>query len=401
MKQRVIDSLISFALNKNSNTNNELLNIIQVETDLSKEEIKSRSQQVLKYLLNHYSLFSIETIDHFNLRLLRTFARDLKLPANFEVSLEIPQLILKAIDKLIGRAGSDKEITQLLVDFALQKTDEDKSWDITQDLNRAAKLLTSENDLPYLEKLSNKSITDFKNLEKQILESLHAEKSKAVAEASKLLQIFSKEGLERGHFSGGYSYDFFVKISEENFQVKFDLSWQKNLGIKPLYKAKEDPIIVQKIDALTPDVISTFNNIKSSFYTINLYENILKNLVPLATVNLINQELETIKKEDGILPISEFNKIISNEIKNEPAPYIYERLGERYRHFFIDEFQDTSQLQWQNLAPLIDNALAQNYSTNTFGSLLLVGDAKQSIYRWRGGLPEQFIDLCYSQNPFP
>jgi len=88
--------------------------------------------------------------------------------------------------------------------------------------------------------------------------------------------------------------------------------------------------------------------------------------------------------------------LIHQEIKDQPAPYLYERLGDRYRHFFIDEFQDTSLLQWGNLQPLIGNSLSQQP-----GSAMLVGDVKQSIYRWRGGLPEQFIELCNKKNPFP
>jgi ATP-dependent exoDNAse (exonuclease V) beta subunit len=113
----------------------------------------------------------------------------------------------------------------------------------------------------------------------------------------------------------------------------------------------------------------------------------------------VNQEIETIKEEKNILPISEFNSLINKEIKNQPAPFIYERLGEKYHHFFIDEFQDTSKLQWENMIPLIDNALSQELEPSA-GSLLLVGDAKQSIYRWRGGLPEQFMDLYGNVNPF-
>ena len=91
---------------------------------------------------------------------------------------------------------------------------------------------------------------------------------------------------------------------------------------------------------------------------------------------------------------------ISNQIKNQPTPFIYERLGERYRHFFIDEFQDTSEMQWQNLIPLIDNALSGQDDFGVKGTLMIVGDPKQSIYRWRGGKAEQFIELSKDQNPF-
>ena len=88
-------------------------------------------------------------------------------------------------------------------------------------------------------------------------------------------------------------------------------------------------------------------------------------------------------------------------MREQPAAFIYERIGEKLKHYFIDEMQDTSGLQWQNLIPLIDNALSQEN-----GSLLLVGDAKQAIYRWRGGEADQFISLASNidseahNNPF-
>src|SRR5690606_30910648 len=96
----------------------------------------------------------------------------------------------------------------------------------------------------------------------------------------------------------------------------------------------------------------------------------------------------------------EFNNIIHYEIQNQPAPFIYEKLGDRYTHFFIDEFQDTSQMQWEKLAPLIENSLSGQNDYGERGSLMIVGDPKQSIYRWRGGKAEQFITLSEKQTPF-
>ena len=95
---------------------------------------------------------------------------------------------------------------------------------------------------------------------------------------------------------------------------------------------------------------------------------------------------------------AEFNQLISDTIKDEPAPFIYERIGEKFRYYFIDEMQDTSELQWQNIIPLINNALASENELGERGKLLLVGDAKQSIYRWRGGKASQFIDLSSKEN---
>ena len=122
----------------------------------------------------------------------------------------------------------------------------------------------------------------------------------------------------------------------------------------------------------------------------------LKSIIPLAVLNHINLELTRIKEDNNIRLNAEFNQLISDNIKDQPAPFIYERIGQRFMHYFIDEMQDTSVLQWQNIIPLIDNALAQENS-----NLLLVGDGKQAIYRWRGGKAEQFIVLgSDDENPF-
>ena len=97
---------------------------------------------------------------------------------------------------------------------------------------------------------------------------------------------------------------------------------------------------------------SDFNETKRLYYQISFLKNFLKNLIPLSVINEIQKELQLLKEEQNILLISEFNSIISNEIKDQPAPFIYERIGERYHNYFIDEFQDTSEMQWENLIPL-------------------------------------------------
>src|SRR5690606_32484512 len=144
------------------------------------------------------------------------------------------------------------------------------------------------------------------------------------------------------------------------------------------------------LDELTPAIAQLFEKSKTAVSQFGFYTALLKNLNPLMLLNIIQKEYTALQEEKNVLPISAFNTLINNEIKNQPAPFIYERLGEKYHHYFIDEFQDTSQLQWNNLVPLIDNALSQAESNVGGGSLLIVGDAKQAIYRWRGGYPEQF-----------
>jgi ATP-dependent exoDNAse (exonuclease V) beta subunit len=154
------------------------------------------------------------------------------------------------------------------------------------------------------------------------------------------------------------------------------------------------------IEAIIPDLLAVLSKVYALFEKIYFYKAFLKNITPLSLLNTVSNELAKIQQEQNILSITEFNALIHREIQNQPAPFIYERLGERYRHFFIDEFQDTSEMQWQNLIPLIDNALSGQDEYGDKGTLMIVGDPKQSIYRWRGGKAEQFIELSKDQNPF-
>lgn len=165
------------------------------------------------------------------------------------------------------------------------------------------------------------------------------------------------------------------------------------LGGEPMYgKTAAKNLDTALIDSLQPQIATYFEDVRNAFGTLNFMQNALKYLPPLALLNRIQKEIALIKEEENILPIWEFNGVISSELSTQPAPFIYERIGEKFRHYFIDEFQDTSVLQWQNFIPLILNAVQSQVNHQT-GSVLLVGDAKQSIYRWRGGKAEQFMNL--------
>lgn len=404
MKERIIETLVQFSKTTATQEPPAMLTQIAEEIEIDIDALQQKSKKVLSHLLHHYSQFSVETIDHFNHRLIRTFARDLKLPAHFEVSLDTHQLMQEAVDKLIAKAGEDKAITKVLVQYALQKTDEDKSWDIANDITNTASLLLNENDAAHLKKFETATLDDFQKFKN----SIQRKKDILLLDISRLanetLTLINESGLEKTDFSGGsraYFPSYLEKLAQSNPGVSFGAVWQESMGEKPMYpKSKTTDVVAETIDSLTPQFITVFQQTKQMVTQLWLYDNILKNLIPLSVINLVQQEFEALKEQYNVLPISEFNALIHKEIKDQPAPFIYERLGDKYRHFFIDEFQDTSSLQWLNLIPLIDNALSQQFEDSTQGSLLLVGDAKQAIYRWRGGWPEQFINLYGAENPF-
>jgi len=401
MKSRILDSLHSFSkMHQNEVTNHSLSRAIVEATQIPKEKFSLKAKYILESILSNYALFSVETIDHFNHRLLKTFAKDLRLSQNFEVYLDSPLLLAEAVDRLILKAGEDSDITKWLIRFAIEKTEADKSWDIAYDLNKVATMLLKEEDFACIEGLKDTPLIAFENLKNKLHGEIIEKEKAALSKAQNMLSTMNELQLDRSHFSGGYLYDFLSKVSESNFRVNLEAKWIHTLGEKKLYPSRVAGGLVDSIERITPEVCETIAYIKTTLYDILLYKNVVQNLIPLATVHLIQAEVESIKEEQNILPISEFNKIINQEIKGQPALYIYERLGERYKHFFIDEFQDTSKLQWQNLIPLIENPLVQENQDGNVNSLLLVGDPKQSIYRWRGGFPEQFIALTENENPF-
>ena len=263
-----------------------------------------------------------------------------------------------------------------------------------------AKLIFNENSLTHLDTLKSNNLNDFQNFQNK----LHSKKDlleKNIFKKSSLVldQIFSAE-LKPEDFLRKTLPNHFDKLKNGNYNAYGNKLLENLQNGTALYKAKASAKVTSTIDALTPFLLESYLQVKALVFQHHLIVEILKKLIPLSVVNLVNKEIEFLKEDQNILPISDFNQLINSEIKNQPAPFIYERLGEYYRHFFIDEFQDTSLLQWNNLVPLIENAISQQYQNGQQGTLMLVGDVKQSIYRWRGGLPEQFMDLINDGNPF-
>jgi ATP-dependent exoDNAse (exonuclease V) beta subunit len=400
MKERILDMLKSFSEKESLVNPNPMFKAICEELLIRPEALYNKSKHILKHIIHHYGAFDISTIDGFTHRIIRTFAHDLKLPVNFEVELDQERLLNEAVDSLISRAGKDEILTKILVDFAIEKADDDKSWDISYDFNKIAKLLVNENDLKEIVKLKGKTLQDFNALKKQLLKQISETEQYIKSLADSTLRLIEEAGLEHNDFSGGknaYIPNYFLKLQQLNFSINFNTAWINNLEDKPLYpKTSTTDDVKQILDTIKPEIVLAFNTSRDYVFRIKFLKSASKNITPLSVLNAIQNELNTLKEEQNKMLISEFNKIISNEIKDQPTPFIYERLGEKFKHYFIDEFQDTSQMQWENLVPLLDNALA---SAN--GSAMLVGDAKQAIYRWRGGEAEQFIHLYNkTKNPF-
>ncbi|WP_439152511.1 UvrD-helicase domain-containing protein [Winogradskyella sp.] len=397
MKERVINMLKIFSTEDNLKKPHPMFNDICSDLSLTSNELFIKSKHVLKHIIHNYGAFNISTIDGFTHRVIRTFAHDLKLPVNFEVELDQERLLNEAVDSLIAKAGTNKDLTKILVDFAIEKTDEDKSWDISYDFNKISKLLINENDYTHIKSLKERTQADFKCLKQKIVSTISDIEEEIKSTANKTLDLITESGLEFTDFKRSTLPNHFIKASKLKVTSLYNNKLEENLAErKDLYNKTLDDYLAQTIENILPEIERNYQLQKKNIFHYKFLKAAYKNLTPLSVLNVISTELDNLKNEQNKMLISEFNQIISKEIKNQPTPFIYERLGEKYKHYFIDEFQDTSIMQWHNLVPLIENALSVSN-----GSAMLVGDAKQAIYRWRGGEAEQFIHLYNKyENPF-
>ena len=402
MKDRILENLLRFSVMNRKDEKNDMLSSLISETGLDATILKIRAKERLQDILKNYASFHIKTIDSFTNKLIKSFAFDLGMSTDFEVELDTDSILKEAVDAVLSRIGIDQELTSLLVSFSKEKTLEDKSWDVSKDLFEISRLILNENHAKELKKLSGKSLSSFSDLSSKLRKEQSVYKKVIEETGQKALTLIKDQGIDTKDFLRSQFPNFFTKMINQPGELDFDQenSLSRNIGERNFYGKTKPGQVKSAIDGIAEQLIAYYQEAALVYEKYKLNELILKNLVPLAVINTINQALEELKTNNNIRLNAEFNQLISDHLVNEPAAFIYEKLGERFKHFFIDEMQDTSVLQWQNLIPLVDNALSAEAA-----GLMLVGDAKQAIYRWRGGRAEQFISLSsdqknYDSNPF-
>ena len=401
MKSRILKSLKEYSsLVETGKTPQMVLDLCEA-LELSIAELAFRSRQALKLILQDYAAFEVVTLDRFTHRIIRSFARDLGLSLSFEVEIQQEQMLSQVVERIIDKAGSDKEITPLLEQFTLQKMDDQLSWDISANLFEIAKLLLKENDRIPLQYVLSQSRTAFGRQHNFLKTYSNTCKQNISLLGTEVLGLIESKQLTQADFRRGTLYMHFQKLKQLDFVRLYENKLEENLEEeKNIYNKSLDSGKASRIDEILPDLRSSFHKAKQYYHQFSLANDISKQWIPLSLIKILDEELELYQRENNKVLLGTFNDRISKEILHQPAPYIYERLGEHYWHYYLDEFQDTSSLQWSNLIPLISQPLEGLDEDGTSGSLLIVGDPKQSIYRWRGGHVEQFLSLLQSKSPF-
>lgn len=361
---------------------------------MTETQVSQRALAVLRLIMHRYTEFAISTIDSFTHRVIRTFAFDLKIPMNFEVELDSDRLLAETVDLLVGQAGMDERLTRVLTEFIEKKAGDEHSWRIEKDLAAFSRTLLKEDSIEYVALLRELSLEIFIGAKSRLMGWKKSYESMIAQKAGDLLKEAGNCGLSNEA----------VKAKSRGI-----LTYLNHLSRGRFEKMVPNRDTLASLESgqwlgrdASPAQQSAFNAARHFFQDrgLDLLNDITDNreryvLARLLMVHIFSTALlgemekilDSLCRDNNKLLIGEFNRRISGIIRDQPAPFIYERLGEKYHHYLIDEFQDTSVLQWHNLLPLIENSLSSAMLN------LVVGDAKQAIYRWRSGDAEQFEAL--------
>lgn len=398
MKERILSWLGNFSAN-NYAENVDLKNIQKAFEEqglkITIDELHLRSKRLLDYILHNYSTLNIGTIDRFNSRLVRSFSYELGLAKNFNLEIEAEPFLIEAVDKMLDQIGENETISNSFMDYVDYSLENNERINLNKNLYDSAKEFVK--DIHYEHLKNNNSFDDanYENIKNTLRKEIVLNKKKSAEITAASIELFKSRNIEIEDFAQGKNGigGFFTKV--------IDFYQQKRPGF-PFPTTLEESVInnyrkgaSSKAKHKEADIMEILDQLlENRMQLILLYietqkkEKVLSALLPLKVNKDIQDELKKIEEENDLVLLSKFNILINENLKNEPSAFIYEKVGSQFQHYFFDEFQDTSELQWQNFVPLRDHSVSTEYTSFT-----LVGDPKQSIYRFRGGESKLMLDI--------
>lgn len=397
MKERIISYLLDIdSRDATSKGYLDILPIIVSETDLTQEKAMKNASIVLKNIMYNYADFSIMTIDAFFQRVLRTFAYDLDIPLNFQLEIDSKLLIEQVVELLIDQVGENEDLTKMMIDFVNSTSENSKSWHIEREILNFTPELFREQSKLFIDAFKDLSLNDFKKIIQSFVEEKRLLIKKTKTDVFAIQQLLLSVDVPEDAFLSKFMSKWLLGIANEDFAVSNILKKvlkERNWFSIPNTKKYESsflPIESQIVDLLTQMI--------EDVQRILFINAIQKQIFPMALINELKGMLDQVESVEHTFQLSNTNFKLYEVTSQEPTPFIYERLGDKYFYYFIDEFQDTSRLQWLNMLPLICEAISAIHGVES-GKAILFGDPKQAIYRFRGGDVKLFVSLPSVENP--
>ncbi len=380
MKGRILSTLNDLSRGENKGLSEYLCDVIEISPKLLQE----RAIGLRTAILHDYSHFSVSTIDKFFQKIIRSFMHEAGLLPGFTVELDTDRLLDESIEKLLLDSGEDPLLKQWLGLLVEKRMEEGRHWDIRKDLKTIGREVFKEsfhrmgNELR--EKLNDKTfLSGYIREIKEITSDFEKEMEQIGASA---LDILKKNGLSINDFKykGSGFINHFNKITQGDYLPK-DRTLEALDNIDKWYGS--DASKRGQIDTVFPalnQLLSQAVNLYGDTYVeYNTARQIGKNIYSMGLMADIANNVAKISNDDNLLSINDSLYLLFKLIDNSDTPFIYEKTGAHLHSFMLDEFQDTSAMQWGSLRPLLLNSMAEG------GKALVVGDVKQSIYRWRNG----------------
>ena len=380
MKSRILEHLNIIAKGDYS----AYMETLKNELNFPEELIRQKSQQVLKNILHDYNRFSISTIDSFTQRVIKAFNREMGISPNFALELDSNMILEEAVDRLLSKIDHDKKLLEWLVRFSEEKITENQSQRIEKNIISLGQELFKEKFQLFFPETKDSPYS------RENIDSLKTELGKIIALFETTLKKKGKEAMQiidgNGFTVNDFSYNtagiagFLLNLSEKRIKTPGPRvlsaleSAEKWVNKNHKQKTELQLLVEDRLRPLLIEIIDYYNKESINYFSAKAVNEQLRMLGILTD---LKEEVKTLLHEKGSIQISDSNLLLSKIIGESDSPFIYEKVGNFFKYFMLDEFQDTSALQWKNFKPLIANSLSEGNKN------LLVGDVKQSIYRWR------------------
>ncbi len=387
MKDRILAYLDEFANGKEGDLATEL----KEELKLDALSFQAYAQEARAAILHDYSQFAISTIDAFFQKVIRSFTREAGLNGDYRLEIDQDLVLEEVIDNLIDELGTNSELTEWVVEYARENLENDKPWDVRRNLLEFSREIFRE-EFKVIEDdvaTATKAENYFQNLRHNLMKVRMTFLRRLNKDAGDMLEIirtqpWSIDDLNHGHNSGLptllNSLTTARRVGGLPKPGVRALGMAASASVWPKKTSPHRQTILQIAESeLAPRLQALIDLLESGITDALSAEVALENLYVFGLIADISRKLREYKHEHNLMLLADAPKFLNRIIEDSETPFVYEKVGSFYRNYLIDEFQDTSGLQWKNFLPLLRNSLDQGYPS------LVVGDVKQAIYRWRGG----------------
>ena len=387
MKMRILSQL--YGIWKGLPESDNYLQVIVEKTVYAPKLIRERAGQGLSNLLHNYNYFRVETIDTFFQSVLRNMARELDLTTNLKIGLNDVQVEELAVDQLIADLSTTDVMLQWILKYIMESISDEKSWNVISQIKRFGRTIFNNEYKEVSQALEQKMEEKgfFERYTTQLREIRKAAEERMILIGESFFDTLEGEGLSIDDLSNknrGIA-GFFLKLQKGVFDPSIENATVANcLGNPEKWCAKTHPqrdFILSLAEGVLGDILRYAVEERSRQW--KLYKSAdltLRHLNQLRLLGSIEKKVRELNENNNRFLLSDTQQLLHALIEGSDSPFIFEKIGTQLEHVMIDEFQDTSTVQWQNFRVLLDEAMSHEGGSN-----LIVGDVKQSIYRWRSG----------------